>query len=315
MENPLVSIIIPTYNRAKIVGRAISSALNQTYENIDVIIIDDGSSDNTAEILNCLNDPRIRLFKHEKNKGVAAAKNTGLRNIIGDWFTILDSDDEIVSDAIEIMMSIPLHFDQSVTSVTCNCLDTVNKELSGKGLKEDQYFDTETIVSTCDGEFWGLTKSSLLGNDYFIENFSGFESVLWYKINDRSKKYYIHKPLRIYHTEGDDRVSMRKAKLYMENKLFIALLDETDFLNTLKKYNPDNFMNMGRVGLIVTRINNDNNAAAKYLKYLNSTNKNTLNTLIFQYRLVAVMMKKIDIGKSLIKAFIDKYFVRIGKNK
>jgi glycosyltransferase involved in cell wall biosynthesis len=78
LEYPLISIIMPTYNRAKTIERAIKSVLNQSYAKIELIIIDDGSSDNTSEILNRFNDPGIRIFKHEKNKGVTAAKNTGL---------------------------------------------------------------------------------------------------------------------------------------------------------------------------------------------------------------------------------------------
>jgi glycosyltransferase involved in cell wall biosynthesis len=149
IEYPLVivSVIMPTYNRAKTIERAINSVLNQSYAKIELIIIDDGSSDNTSEILNRFNDPGIRIFKHEKNKGVTAAKNTGLNNIHGEWFTILDSDDEIVPDAIETMISIPLYFDKSITAVTCNCLDTSENEFAGKGLTKDQYLDVETLMT------------------------------------------------------------------------------------------------------------------------------------------------------------------------
>ena len=72
----MISIIIPTYNRARVLPRAIDSVLKQTYENWELIIIDDGSTDNTQEILQSYHDHRLRYIQHEKNKGVTAAKNT-----------------------------------------------------------------------------------------------------------------------------------------------------------------------------------------------------------------------------------------------
>jgi len=110
-EYPLVSTIMATNNREKTIERAIASVLKQTYTNFELIIVDDGSTDNTSEVLNRFADPGIRIFKHEKNKEACAAKNTGLRNIRGEWFTTFDSDDEMITEAIETMISIPLSFD------------------------------------------------------------------------------------------------------------------------------------------------------------------------------------------------------------
>src|SRR5687768_435385 len=103
-EYPLVSIVMATYNRATTIERAIDSVLKQTYPNIELIIVDDGSTDNTLEVLARYKQPSIRVYKHEKNKGVTGAKNSGLDQIKGEWFTILDSDDEIIPEAIEAMM-------------------------------------------------------------------------------------------------------------------------------------------------------------------------------------------------------------------
>ena len=104
---PLVSVIIPTYNRAATIGRTIQSLQSQTYDNLDIIVVEDGSKDETLKLLDTISDKRLRVIRHEVNRGVTAAKNTGLNNIRGEWFTILDSDDEIVPNAIEMMMRIP----------------------------------------------------------------------------------------------------------------------------------------------------------------------------------------------------------------
>jgi len=76
---PKVSVVIPTYNRAHLVGRAIRSVLNQTYQDFEIIVVDDGSTDNTKEVVKSFNDPRIRYIRHEKNRGGSAARNTGIR--------------------------------------------------------------------------------------------------------------------------------------------------------------------------------------------------------------------------------------------
>ena len=80
-NNPTVSVIIPTYNRANLVGRAIKSVLNQTYQNLEIIVVDDGSTDNTEEAIEEFQkqDKRIKYIKHERNMGGLAARNTGIK--------------------------------------------------------------------------------------------------------------------------------------------------------------------------------------------------------------------------------------------
>lgn len=94
MKNPLVSVIIPTYNRAHLVERAINSVLNQTYQDFEIIVVDDCSNDDTEAVIKRFHDPRIRYIRHEKNQGGSAARNTGIRAAHGEIIAFLDSDDE-----------------------------------------------------------------------------------------------------------------------------------------------------------------------------------------------------------------------------
>jgi glycosyltransferase involved in cell wall biosynthesis len=91
--NDLVSVIIPTYNCARYLPEAIGSVLSQTYGNWEMIIVDDGSDDGTDSLVAGMEEPRIRLFRHEARRGAAAARNTALREARGRWIAFLDSDD------------------------------------------------------------------------------------------------------------------------------------------------------------------------------------------------------------------------------
>src|SRR5690606_5171341 len=88
---PLVSVIIPTYNRAERVGDAIKSALNQTYKNVQIVVVDDGSADGTSDYI-ISHFPQVD-FIQQQHAGQAAARNNGLRNAKGDIIANLDSDD------------------------------------------------------------------------------------------------------------------------------------------------------------------------------------------------------------------------------
>lgn len=101
----LVSVIIPTFNRLKVLDRAIKSVLSQTYSDFELVIVDDGSTDSTGELLQkYIDHPKIRTFRTE-NQGVSAARNLGLQMAQGKWIGFLDSDDEWLSDKLEKQMS------------------------------------------------------------------------------------------------------------------------------------------------------------------------------------------------------------------
>ncbi len=92
MNESLVSVIIPTFNRAPVIKRSVMSVLNQTYSNIEVIIVDDGSTDNTEEIIKTINDSRVFYVK-QSNKGACAARNYGINLANGVYIAFQDSDD------------------------------------------------------------------------------------------------------------------------------------------------------------------------------------------------------------------------------
>lgn len=99
--NEKISVIIPTYNRGNIIGNSIKSVLNQTYKNLEVIIIDDGSTDNTKEIISKFEDERIRYIKLDENRGGSNARNIGIKIAHGKYISFQDSDDIFYPDKLE----------------------------------------------------------------------------------------------------------------------------------------------------------------------------------------------------------------------
>ncbi|AFK21270.1 glycosyltransferase (plasmid) [Haloferax mediterranei ATCC 33500] len=98
---PTVSVIIPTYNRAEVLPRAIDSALDQTLSDVEVIVIDDASTDDTETVVTSYDEPRVTYLAHETNRGGSAARNTGIEVATGDYIALLDSDDEWAPTKLE----------------------------------------------------------------------------------------------------------------------------------------------------------------------------------------------------------------------
>lgn len=115
----MVSIIVPTYNRATMIERAVNSILKQNYSSYEVIIVDDGSTDETASVIAGIPDNRIRYIFLEENQGVAHARNVGIKKARYDYIAFLDSDDEWLPDKLELQMKEFEHSPAEIGLVYC----------------------------------------------------------------------------------------------------------------------------------------------------------------------------------------------------
>jgi glycosyltransferase involved in cell wall biosynthesis len=115
LNKPLVSIVIPSFNRAYCLAETVESALAQTYDNIEIVLIDDGSTDVTRELAGQRwgNDPRIRYF-YQENRGISAARNLGIANSRGNFIALLDSDDLWAPWKLEVQMACMERFPATV---------------------------------------------------------------------------------------------------------------------------------------------------------------------------------------------------------
>lgn len=239
---PGVSVLTTTYNRADVLGRAIDSVLAQDTDLWELVVVDNGSSDGTQEVLARYDDPRIKKVRVDVNRGCTGGRNVCLDHIGREWFTFLDSDDILVPHALSTLLAVPARVDPTIDAVTCNSIDSQTLEFAGTGLDHDRWLDQRTMMARGEGEFWGITKTSLLGDRRFNEKIQK-EGVLWFKINRTARRYYIHQGLCIYNTERQDRESARQEKdevsCYPE---YVAYLEEErEFLDAYRDCAPERY--------------------------------------------------------------------------
>jgi glycosyltransferase involved in cell wall biosynthesis len=102
MSDPTFSIVITTYNRARIVCRCIDACFAQTFSDFEIVVVDDGSADDTQAVLaKRYDDPRLRVVAHKSNRGINPSRHTGATNAKGEWVIVVDSDDELMPNALE----------------------------------------------------------------------------------------------------------------------------------------------------------------------------------------------------------------------
>lgn len=127
-EDILVSVIVPAYNAGKYLGFCLDTVIAQTHKNLEIIVVDDGSTDNTGKICDeyANKDSRIRVI-HQENHGVAFTRNVGLDNATGEYIAFIDSDDYVKSNYIEVLLETCTENCSNIT--ICKSIDTYKREL------------------------------------------------------------------------------------------------------------------------------------------------------------------------------------------
>lgn len=138
-KNPKISIIVPIYRIADYIQRCVLSLTSQDYENIEILLIDDGSPDNCGKICDEISkkDKRIKVF-HKENGGLSDARNYGLENSVGDYVLFIDGDDYINSDACSSLLSDATKFDADIVTGHANLLkQTESMDILENGIKNN----------------------------------------------------------------------------------------------------------------------------------------------------------------------------------
>lgn len=238
-SNPKVSIVIPVYNGSNFLAAAIDSALAQTYKNVEVIVVDDGSTDRgaTKEVAKSYGS-RIRYYQKE-NGGVASALNLGIKKMTGEYFSWLSHDDlyekKKVEAEIEFMRLLPAN-DSIVVSNARTLFESGIKKEALIDKKTFEYFDiflaTSAIVGI-NGCTLLIPKKVLIDSGGFDPNLPATQDYdLWYRLSTEfgCKFFLLEKNLVVYRRH-DEQDSVQKQKLCMEagDKLHYFMLTQIDY--------------------------------------------------------------------------------------
>jgi glycosyltransferase involved in cell wall biosynthesis len=248
----LISVIVPVYNVEKYLKRCIDSIINQTYKNLEIILIDDGSSDSSGEICDeyAILDLRIHVI-HQKNKGLSAARNAGIELATGEWIAFLDSDDWIDSEMYEILLDNGIKNNADISTCQSRNVNAKGELLSSKtpNMIENQITEmsADDIISglytltKVRFEVWNkLWKRSLIGETRFIDGQVSedvyFDRVLFTRT---SKMVHTTRCLHNYLTQrkGNTNNSFKIARL--------CIFGEFDqWINDLNVSNKTNLANL-----------------------------------------------------------------------
>jgi glycosyltransferase involved in cell wall biosynthesis len=204
---PKVSVIIPTHNRAVFLRDAIQSALNQTFQDFEIIVVDDASRDSTGEVVQSFSDPRIVYIRHETNRGQGASRNDGIRRGSGEYVALLDDDDEWLPEKLEQQVRL---LDSSSSEVGLvysgfSRIDVSSKRAIGRVIPEKRgyafaelclknWIGTSTVVvrRVCFEKVGLFDEALATGEDYDM----------WIRISKEFKIDYIGEPLVSYTVHG-----------------------------------------------------------------------------------------------------------------
>ena len=174
-----VSVIIPAYNAELYLEQCVESILNQTYKNIEVIIINDGSTDKTSEISDRLNDKDDRIIViHNQNKGVSASRNDGLQKSTGDYIVFVDADDFLSEDYIDYMMML-VKTTGSDFCVSKNCYTKVNEKQIDKD-KIETLAPTDAIALLLSPRVIVGCWNKIFKKDFLLKQGLKFSTSLFY---------------------------------------------------------------------------------------------------------------------------------------
>lgn len=234
-----VSIIIPVYNVEKYIVQCIDSVIHQTYKNLDIILIDDGSTDQSGKICDSYaeKDSRIRVF-HQENSGAANAKNRGLDHIQGDYFTFIDSDDFVEKDWIGRMVSALEEYNADVAECAVlknyvGCSESIS--ISSADVREfsaEEYMDHYLESWTC-SLFWNkIFKTGLTENIRFRKERRCIDDEFYtYKLLSNAQKVVqINEALYHYRQRLSSAVSSKANRLQITDDALEVLKERYEWI-------------------------------------------------------------------------------------
>lgn len=234
--NPKISIVIPVYNVEKYVSKCLQSVVNQTYRNLEIIIVNDGSTDNSVEIVKKYKkiDQRIKLINKE-NGGLSSARNAGISLVTGQYVTFIDSDDWISSNYIDEMVLETFKYSSDIVSIRETLVEgnRYQKHLLGTdtGQKVFEGNCADALFSFWDTNFaWGkLIRTNLIKDKIEFPVGRNYEDIgTMYKIYDRANTLVISDKASYFYRIRENSITNNIKRSDIEDQIF--------FLNQIRNY-------------------------------------------------------------------------------
>lgn len=214
MSDELVSVIMPNYNTGQYVVDAIQSVLNQTYKNVELIVVDDHSTDDSIGILKNIvaNDERVKLIVLPKNKGAANARNIAIEKAQGRYISFIDSDDIWLTDKIEKQIKFMKAKNVAFVASYYDYIDFNNKSLNRvvKGPLLRDYFG---VLKYCPGNSTVMYDAFKLGKTTIPLIKRRNDYVMWLKVIKKSKQLYIMPDILVHYRIRPGSLSSNKKGL------------------------------------------------------------------------------------------------------
>ena len=211
-KQPLVSIVIPCYNVEKYVKKCISSVTNQTYGNLEIVIVNDGSSDNTGKIINQFKDRRIKII-NQKNGGLSSARNSGIKAAKGELICFIDGDDYIDTHFIEVLVKDMDDNDADIAACDFKKVyeDKTSKSpkiLSGKTYSNIEALEKMLYFRNISNSAWGkMYKSKLFDSGIIFPVGKRYEDLATiYKLFALANRVVINKSKLYYYLQRNESI-------------------------------------------------------------------------------------------------------------
>jgi glycosyltransferase involved in cell wall biosynthesis len=244
MIHPRISIVLATHNRSHLLPRAVASVAGGTYSNFELIIVDDGSTDDTREVAARFTDPRIRYVQLPENGGVLRARNRGFDLATGQYITLLDDDDELVPDALETVATWFARVGGEVDILWFDCIDVELGHRSGSmpdGVRDISF--ESYLCGRISGDFWMAFAARAIAPYRFDERLRAHESLLWLRIHRTHRARYIPLVLcRKYREHGSPRLCEQETRARHVAQTALAMSAFADeFGGDLERLAPDRY--------------------------------------------------------------------------
>lgn len=216
--SPLISVVMPVYNCEKFVRAAIESIQNQSYEKIEILVVDDASTDHSYKIAEEMAkiDKRIHLIRNSKNIGVAKTRNNGIKVATGEWIALLDSDDVWEADKLERQLELAQKTGTSIVYCSYDFIDETGAKIKKPFIVPKQTNFKKMLVSSVISCSTSFVKTELMQAHPFDSSFYHEDYVLWMELLRVSPIAYGDRKVLMHYRQVTGSRSNRKGNAAKE---------------------------------------------------------------------------------------------------